>query len=153
VLDAQVARELRARGGLARALEPGHQHNRGRPRREREVAAGPAHQRRQLLVDDLDHLLAGVEVADHVLGEAALLDGGRERLHDLEVHVGLQQGETDLAHRLVDVGLGQRAALAHAGERVLQLFGEGVEHPRRGYSQAGWRPSLSFLAHRPLRAG
>ena len=32
-----------------------------RARREGDVAPGAAHQRRQLLVDDLDHLLAGVE--------------------------------------------------------------------------------------------
>ena len=49
-------------------------------------------------------------------------------LDDLEVHVGLEQREADLAHGGVDVGLGQRAALADVGERRLELLGEGVEH-------------------------
>ena len=51
-----------------------------------------------------------------------------ELLDDLEVDVGLEQREPDLAHRAVDVGLGQLAARADAGERVLQAIGELVEH-------------------------
>jgi hypothetical protein len=43
-------------------------------------------------------------------------------LDDLEVDVGLEQREPDLAHRLVDVVLGQRAPLAHARERALELL-------------------------------
>ena len=41
-------------------------------------------------------------------------------LDDLEVDVRLEQGEADLAHRRVDVGLGQLAARADVGERRLQ---------------------------------
>ena len=60
-LVAEVLGELRAGGRLARALQAGHQdHGRARGG-EGEVAAGAAHQRGELLVDDLDHLLAGVE--------------------------------------------------------------------------------------------
>ena len=58
-----------------------------------------------------------------------LLHRRRELLDDLEVDVGLEQREADLAHRGVDVVLGQRAALADRGERALELLGEGVEHP------------------------
>ena len=70
----------------------------------------------------------GLSVADHVGAEAALLDRRRELLDDLEVDVGLEQREADLAHRGVDVVLGQRAAAADVGERGLELLGEGVEH-------------------------
>src|SRR3954465_7742569 len=128
VLGLQVAGELGARGRLARALEAGHEDHGRRPRRERDAHRGAAHQRRELLVDDLDDLLARVELADDLGAEAALLDGRRELLDDLEVHVGLEQREADLAHGLVDVVLGQRPMGADVGERLLELLGKGVEH-------------------------
>ena len=62
VLLAQVPRQLGRRGGLAGALEAGHQHDGRRPRREGQPGRGAAHQRRQLLVDDLDDLLAGIQL-------------------------------------------------------------------------------------------
>ena len=49
-------------------------------RGEGELAAGAAHQPGQLLVDDLHHLLAGVEALQHVGAEAALLQRRGERL-------------------------------------------------------------------------
>ena len=54
------------------------------------------------------------------LPHAALLHLRDERLDDLEVDVGLEQREPDLAHRLVDVGLGELAAVADVGERRLE---------------------------------
>ena len=59
---------------------------------------------------------------------ARSLTVARELLDDLEVDVGLEQREADLAHRLVDVVLGQRAALADARERALELLRERIEH-------------------------
>src|SRR3954449_7340946 len=140
VLGLQVAGELGARGRLARALEAGHEDHGRRPRRERDAHRGAAHQRRELLVDDLDDLLARVELADDLGAEAALLHRRRELLDDLEVDVGLEQRKADLAHGLVDVVLGQRPVGADVGERLLELLGKGVEHGiasvRRGMSAA-----------------
>jgi hypothetical protein len=127
-LLAQPARELRARGRLARALEARHQDHGRRARRERQPGRLPAHQRGQLVADDLDDLLAGVELARHLDALGALAHARGELLDDLEVDVGLEQRETDLAHRGLDVVVGQRAALADARERALELLGEGVEH-------------------------
>jgi len=131
VLAHQKARELRRRGRLSGALQAGHQDHRGRPRRERDPRARAAHQRGELLADDLHDLLAGVQLAEHVGAQAALLDRRRERLDDLEVDVGLEQREADLAHRGADVVLGQRSARADVGERCLELLGERVEHSRQ----------------------
>ena len=117
---AQEAGELGAGGRLARALQAGHQDHGRAAGGEGELAAGAAHQPGQLLVDDLDHLLAGIEAAEHVGAEAALLQRRGEGFDDLEVDVGLEQGEADLAHRRVDVGLAQLAARADVGERRLQ---------------------------------
>jgi hypothetical protein len=128
VLLAQVAGELRAGRRLARALEPGHQDH-GRPRLRRdEVAAAPAHQRGELVADDLHDLLAGVERLEDVLPERALLDRSGELLDDLEVHVRLEQRQPHLAHRLVDVVLGQLAARADVAESGLKPIGKRVEH-------------------------
>ena len=130
-------------GRLAGALEAREQDHRRRARRERDADRGAAHQRRELLVDDLDDLLAGIEPADDVGAEAALLDGRREGLDDLEVDVGLEQRETDLAHRAVDVVLGQRPVGAQVRERRLELLREGVEHARQSDSRnpAGGPPT------------
>src|SRR3954470_2435394 len=143
VLGLEEAGELGGRGRLAGALQAGHEDDRWRPRRERDAHRRAAHQRRELLADDLDDLLAGVELADDLAPEAALLDGRGELLDDLEVDVGLEQRETDLAHGLVDVVLGQRPVGADVGERLLELLGKGVEHwiasVRRGVRQNGAR--------------
>ncbi len=71
------------------------------------------HQGGQLLVDDLDDLLARIELLVQLLADRPLLDGARELLDDLEVDVRLEQRETDLADRLGDVLFGQRATLTH----------------------------------------
>ena len=113
-------RELGGRRRLARALEAGHQdHGRRLPEREARVAG--AHQRGQLLVHDLHDLLAGVEPLQHVLAARALLDLGDEVLDDLEVDVGLEQRETDLAHGLRDLLVVEPALAAEVAERVLEL--------------------------------
>ena len=120
VLLTQVAGELGAGRGLTRALEPGHQHDGGRLAGEGDVASGAAHQRRELLAYQLDHLLPRVERLEDLGPERPLLDLRRERLDDLEVHVGLEQREPDLAHRLRDVVLGQLAARADVRQRRLK---------------------------------
>ena len=47
-----------------------------------------------------------------------------EALDDLEVDVGLEQGEADLAQDLVDVGLGEAAPAAEACEDAVETIGE-----------------------------
>ena len=89
---------------------------------EDELAAGAAHQLRELLVDDLDDHLAGVEALEHAGADRLLADVGDELLGDLEVDVGLEQREADLAHRLVDVGLAQLPARAQVRERALEAI-------------------------------
>ena len=63
----------------------------------------------QLLVDDLDDLLGRAEAGVQLGADALLLDPGDEVLDDLEVDVGLEQGDTDLAQDLVDLGFTESA--------------------------------------------
>ena len=64
----------------------------------------------QLLVDDLDDLLAGVEAFENLCTDCARPDPRDEVLDDAEVDVCLEQGQTDVAHGGIDVGLGHPAA-------------------------------------------
>ena len=58
----------------------------------------------------------------------ALAHARDEVLDDLEVDVGLEQREADLAHRGVDVGLGHAAATGQPGEGLAEAVAEAVEH-------------------------
>ena len=85
-------------------------------------------QRDQLLVDDLDHLLTRRQAVEHVGADGLLADARDEVLDDLEVDVGLEQGQADLAHGGVDVGFADPAAAGQVAERLAQPVAEGVEH-------------------------
>ena len=97
---------------------------------ERKPGGAGAHQRGQLVVDDLHDLLAGREALQDVLADRALADARDEIPHDLEVDVGLEQREPDLAHRARDRLLVEHAATAQVAERMLKLVRERVEHER-----------------------
>jgi len=101
-------------------LETGQEHDRRRARREGEPGVARPHQRRQLVVDDLHDLLAGRDALQDVLAERALAHVGDEVLDDLEVDVGLEQGEPDLAHRARDRLLVERSASPQVAEGALQ---------------------------------
>ena len=96
---AQEERELGGCSRLTRALEARKQDHRRRPTGERELRAAGAHERRQLVVDDLHDLLAGRKALRDVGAERPLLHLGDELLDDLEVDVGLEQRQANLAHR------------------------------------------------------
>ena len=72
-------------------------------------------------MDDLHDLLARVEALQDVLAARALLDLGDEVLDDLEVDVGFEQREPDLAHRLRDLLVVEPALAAEVAEGVLEL--------------------------------
>ena len=71
----------------------------GLARRASSWWRSPAEDVDQLVVDDLDDLLAGLDPVEHVGADRLLADVGHEVLDDLEVDVGLEQGEADLAQR------------------------------------------------------
>ena len=71
-------------------------------------------------MDELDDLLARVEALEDVLSEGLRLHARDEVLDDLEVDVGLEQREADLAHRLVDGVLVQPLGAAEIAQRRLE---------------------------------
>ena len=110
-------------GGLAGALQTHHHDDGRRLRADDELAVGLAHEADQLLVDDLDDLLAGKEAFHHFAADGAFGDGLHKVAHDLEVHVRFEQGELHFAHALAHVRLGEPAFVAEFAEGVVELFG------------------------------
>ena len=89
----------------------------------------PEH-RDQLVVDDLDDLLAGVRLSQHLGADGPLAHAADEVLDDLEVDVGLEQRQAHLAHGDIDVRLADPAAAGELAEGVAQAVAKGVEHGR-----------------------
>ena len=83
----------------------------------------------------IDDVLPGVEPPEDVLAESLGLDAGDEVLDDLEVDVGLEQREPNLAHRLVDIFFVQPLGAAEVTQGRLEPVGEGVEHGREVYGR------------------
>ncbi len=111
----QPATELAAGGRLTGPLEP-EQEDDAR-RRARPFLSPPsvfAKQREQFVTDDLDDLLDRRQALEHGLIGRLVANPVDERLDDLEVDVGFEQREPNLAQRRFDVLLGQ-AHLAPQG--------------------------------------
>ncbi len=100
---------------LAGTLQAGQQHDRRRPRGVGDPQRLAAERLDQLVVDDLDDLLARREALGQVRARPAPPSPDRLTVPDDEqVDVGLEQGHADLPQRLVDVVLAE-AALGPAG--------------------------------------
>ena len=98
----QAERELAGGGGLARALQPDHQH--GDRRRGIEVErhrSRPAQLLDHHVVDDLHDLLAGADAVEHLGPERPLPDLADEVADHGQGHVGIEQREADLAQCLI----------------------------------------------------
>ena len=122
-----VLRELRGGRRLARALEA-HERDDGRAADEPERPVARRQERGELVVDDLHDLLAGGQALEDLGADRALAHAGDEVLDDLEVDVGLEQREADLAHRGVHVGLGHATTTGQPGEGLAEAIAEVVEH-------------------------
>jgi hypothetical protein len=81
---------------------------------------GAAHEVRQLLVDDLDDLLARAKRLRDVRARRPLAHVGDELLYDAVVDVRLEQGQPDLARYLLYLVLGEVAAAADAVEGLVE---------------------------------
>ena len=107
--------ELGGGRGLARALQADQHHHHRRRRGEVDPLRVMAEHTHQLVMHDLDDHLAGGDRAHHLLADRLLLHSVDERAHHVERDIGLEQSAAHLAHRLADIGLGERTL---AGELV-----------------------------------
>ena len=98
--------------------------------RGRREAMGAAEELDQLVVDNLDDLLARRERLEHVLAERPRLDAVDERPYDLEVDVSLEERHPYLAERLLNVVLREPSVAAHPVEDALETSRERIKHAK-----------------------
>ena len=154
----QAPRDLRRRGGFARALQADH-HDGDRRRRIQVDRIGVRAERLdQLVVHELDDHLARRDRLDHRDADRVLLHLLDERAHHIERDVRLEQRTAHLAHRRVDVGL-RSARRAASGDREFppsrsdRLSNMRSPRPRRPFTKhfrARGRIALSGGGRRPL---
>ena len=128
----QPPRQFRGGGGFARALQADHQ-DRGRrvvDFQHAGVTVAGQHMD-QLVMDDLDDLLAGGDGFGDGLPGGLFLHGGHEVAGDGEGNVGLQQRHPNLAQRGGHVGIGQGPLFGEPVKHAGQAFGEVFKHALR----------------------
>ncbi len=87
-----------------------------------------AEQLDELIVDDLDDRLARRQRLEDVLADGLFADAVDEALDDLEVDVGLEEGDAHLAEGLDDILLRQPAESAEPVENTREATSQAVEH-------------------------
>ena len=132
----QPFRQLARRRRLAGALQPEQQDDARPPARRLQPSLGVAEEGHHFVADDLDDLLRGGEAPGHVLAHRAIPDPVDERLDDLEVDVGFEQREPNLAQRGLDVLRRQPRFAPERLEHVLETCAEGLEHGPLTHSTA-----------------
>jgi hypothetical protein len=123
-LARQPASQLARRRRLAGALQPEQQDHARRRVAGRQSALGVSEERQHLVADDLDDLLTRRQAFQNRLVARLIPDAIDERLDDLEVDVGLEQRQANLAQRLFkDLG-GEPQLAAKRLEDVLEAGAE-----------------------------
>ena len=104
-----------------------------------------AEQRHQLVVDDLDQLMAGPNVLERGDPDRLGLHPLEKLARQVEADVGLEQDPADLPEPLLDRIFRQDTASSELLERVVEFLGQLVEHKpvsitsRRGLDKPGGR--------------
>jgi len=112
----EVGGELAAGGGFAGALQAAH-HDDGRAGLDEiDIRVHRPHQVDQLVINDLDHHLAGLEALDDLLPLGLFQHALGEILDDLEIDVGFEQGRAHIAHGIADILFRYAAASGKTAE-------------------------------------
>ena len=122
-LRAQMQGELGGCRGLTGTVQTHQHHDHRRRRRQVELGGRPTHELGELLIDDLDEVLLGSQAGEHFAAQrlAAHLVG--EIANHVDVDVGLEQRQTHLADRVLDVLFGDLAVPAQTFDRQFELVG------------------------------
>ncbi len=124
----QPARELRGAGGLAAALQAGHQDHGGWLHREVERFVGAAHGALELHLHDTQEGLSGAEAFHDLLPQRPFAHLLHEILDHRQRHIRLEQGLAHFAQRILDVFLVQGRLAGNTAQRFRQAFAEILEH-------------------------
>ena len=122
---------------FARALEPNQHDRHGRRSVEVDRLRFAAERLDERVVDDLDNHLAGLDRLDDGGAHGSRARAVDEGAHDVERDVGFEQRPAHLAHRGVDVLLGERPAAGQLVQYAGELFGKALEHALCSCSDVG----------------
>src|SRR4029450_1216445 len=92
-----------------------------------EPGIARAEELHQFIVNDLNDLFSGLDALDDLLTDGLALDLVDEISRHLEIDVGIEKGEADLAERLRDVGFGDSPQAAQVPKDFLQFLAKGIE--------------------------
>ena len=124
--------ELAAGGRFAGTLQAAqHQHRHVAAEMERVVHR--PHQTDQLLMDDVDELLGGIERLEDRFAHGLVVHPVHEVLHDRQADVGFEQGPLDQLQAVAHVRLGEPSAPAQGPQRRTQVFRERFKHSAGQY--------------------
>ena len=130
---------------LPEPCRPGHENDGGRLRGEFEARGVFAEERDQFVADDLDDLLAGRERGEDFGADGLFANVFDEVADDVEVNVGFEQGDANLAESFGDVFFSERALAAEGLEDALEFVGEVFKHrSSSSLPEAVWRNELRF---------
>ena len=101
-----------------------YQHNDRRFALELKFADTAAEQFNNGIVYNAHHLLTGGDTFEHLLTEAIVFDLFNKRRRNFDIDVGFQQSQTDLPHRVCDVGLRKAALSAQFFKYCVELVAQ-----------------------------
>ncbi len=108
-------------GGFAGALQAGHKDDGGGLGGEFELGGVVAEDVHELVADDFDDLLGGIERGGDFRPEGLGADVVDDLAGDVEVDVGFEERGADPAEGVVDVFVGEGALAAEVFEGALEL--------------------------------
>jgi hypothetical protein len=124
----EVRRQLRCCGRLTGPLKADEQDDGRRLIGELERPVLLAEETDELVVDDLDQLLAGRDRGQDRFADRFRAHPLEELADDGQGDVGFEERETDLAQSFIHIRFGELSLAAETGERSFEPLGETFEH-------------------------
>ena len=112
--------ELAAQRRLARALQTAHHDDRRRFVRNFQFRVRRTHQRDQLFVDDLDHLLGRVQALENFLPDRLFRYVRNEFFRHKYIDVRFQKRNAHFTHRPLDLQFRELSVLGQLGKYMVQ---------------------------------
>jgi hypothetical protein len=125
-LGFQQAGQLGGGGGFSRTVEADDENAGGLV--EVQLGGVASEECAEFLVENFYDLLAGSHAAENSFAEGLLLDLGYEILRNLEVDIGIEQGESNLAEGVRDIRFADLALAAEVFENILKFIRESAKH-------------------------
>jgi hypothetical protein len=120
--------QLARGGGLAGALQAGHENDSGRLGSKFEAGRIFAEHSNELVVHDLDHLFGGRESGEHFSADGLDANLLNEVADDVEIDVGFKQGDANFAQSFSDVFFSECALAAEGLKGALEFVSKVFKH-------------------------